>query len=349
MAAGLRQWRYCSSSDKVLLLAHGTTDMLALAQRRGGELHRLLSGTSLFEQDLSRPLARISMQEWGRIWQHCQALHSPELPALLGIAILHNRYISLCQALWTARDLRQALRLFCTYRHQLFPALFPQFCPQDGALSIEIKASLGLFGAAALQVQVLFNLLLTLIKQQLGTLEGVHIQLQQAAPSATAIQLLSGLGSEQDLLYSQPCDSISIPLALWQRPFSGADRDKFVAARRTCHQLKRTVGHRAGLLEAIYRQARQHLPAVLTLEQSANQLGISTSMLRRQLSAEHSSFARLLDEARQDAARRILASQICSNRALAMALGYSDEHNFRRAFKRWTGILPSLFKLQPGS
>jgi len=349
MAAGLRRWRYCSSSDKVLLLAHGTTDLLALAQRRGGALHRLLSGTSLFEQDLCRPLGRISMQDWCQIWQQCQALNSPELPALLGGAILHNRYISLCQALWAARDLRQALRLFCGYRYQLFPALFPQVCRQADMLTIEIKTGLALSGAAALQVQVLLELLLTLIKQQLATTTDMRVQLKAPQPPATAARPLSGLCSEQNLFFDQPCNSISIPLRLWRQQFSGADPEKFAAARRTCHQLKRTIGHRPGLLEVIYRQARQQLPAVLTLEQSASQLGISTSMLRRQLSAEHSSFAKLLDEARQDAARTILASQPCSNRDLAQALGYSDEHNFRRAFKRWTGLLPSLFKLQPGS
>ena len=103
------QW--FSVRDKNLLLQHGSTDLLALAQRRGALLHKLLNGTSIFEADLTRPLGRICHQDWFQIIENCQQqLKSPELPFLLGESMLHNPYISLCQALQTAPNLAQALR-----------------------------------------------------------------------------------------------------------------------------------------------------------------------------------------------------------------------------------------------
>ena len=42
--------------------------------------------------------------------------------------------------------------------------------------------------------------------------------------------------------------------------------------------------------------------------------------------------------------QQALLQQGMSNKELASRLGYSDEHNFRRAFKRWTGLLPSQLR-----
>jgi AraC-like DNA-binding protein len=63
------------------------------------------------------------------------------------------------------------------------------------------------------------------------------------------------------------------------------------------------------------------------------------------LQQHHTSYSQLLDEVRNQLALSLLNQQDLSNRQLAQRLGYSDEHNFRRAFKRWTGAIPSTFRL----
>jgi len=52
----------------------------------------------------------------------------------------------------------------------------------------------------------------------------------------------------------------------------------------------------------------------------------------------------LLDEVRNQLALQLLQQPELSNRQLAERLGYSDPHNFRRAFKRWTGFIPGHFR-----
>lgn len=346
--AGLspRPLQLCSSADKVLLLAHGTTDLLALAQRRGATLHKLLQGSHIFEQDLHKPLGRLSQQDWCRLLINCQQqLKSAELPFLLGEAMLHNPYIALCQSFWAARDLRQALQLACYYRHQLCPGLFPLCYRQQDRLVIELRPALAWQRQQPFQVLMVMALLLTLLRQQLGSrldlTTEVSVQLQQAAGAAPQ-QLSELLGCA--LRFEQPVDSISIAATVWQQPFASADQQKFAAARRTCRQLDRTLGKSRGLCEQVFRLQQRALPQLLTLDEVATRLRLSSSALRRQLGAEHSSFARLQDEARQHSARLLLQQQALSNRQLASLLGYSDEHNFRRAFKRWTGLLPSHFR-----
>lgn len=338
--------------DKVLLLQHGSSELLALAQRRGAPIHKLLTGTSVFEQDLTKPLGRLHHADWLQLLHNCQQqLNSPELPFVLGSAILNSSYISLCQCLQAAKNLRQALAQLYYFRHQLFPGIyasvqqqtqhsqpFTAAAQQQLSVLIELKPAIGLGNQHSIVMDLLCSLLLSLIKQQLGTTLGIHVQLQQS-DSAQHQQYWGCTVS-----FNQPCDSICIPLPLWQQGFIDADPSRFNAARRSCRQLNRVMARQRGLLEHICRLQQRSLPQLLTQQQVAASLGITSNSLKRQLSQHHTNFARLLDQVRRDAAQRLLHHGRLSNRQLAQQLGYSDEHNFRRAFKRWTGLIPSDFK-----
>ena len=333
--------RHFGYQDKALLLQHGSTELLALAQRRGAVLHKLLSGTGIFEQDLHKPHGRLHHNDWLKLLQNCQQqLNSPELPYLLGGALLNSRYISLCQSLQYAQNLRQALAQLYYFRHQLFPCFYVRLYQQQHCILIEFKPALGLANQQGFMQTVVFSLLLGLIKQQLGSVCGISLQLQQAASHQLQHQLHWGV----DVSFNQSADCISIPLALWQQRFIDADAQKFSASRRTCRQLNCVLSKQRALPESICRLQRQALPQLLNQDQVATALGLSSSSLKRQLSQHNTNFATLLDEVRRDAARQLLQQGHYSNRQLAQKLGYSDEHNFRRAFKRWTGLIPSSFK-----
>ena len=334
--------RHFGYQDKILLLQHGSTELLALAQRRGAALHKLLSGTGIFEQDLHKPHGRLHHTDWLTLLHNCrQQVSSPELPYLLGSAILNSRYIALCQSLQHAQNLRQALAQLHYFRHQLFPCFYARLHQKQHCIVLELKPALGLANQQAFMLTVLCSTLLGLIKQQLGSLAGISLQLQQSAASH---QLQHQLHWGVKVSFNQNADSISIPLPLWQQRFIDADPQKFTAARRTCRQLNRVLPAQRALPEHISRLQRRALPQLLNQQQVAAALGLSSSSLKRQLSQHNTSFASLLDEARRDAAQQLLQQGHYSNRQLALKLGYSDEHNFRRAFKRWTGLIPSSFK-----
>ncbi|MCS4308043.1 AraC-like DNA-binding protein [Rheinheimera pacifica] len=327
--------------DKILLLQHGSTELLALAQRRGAQLHKLLSGTSIFEQDLHKPHGRLHHNDWLKLLQNCQQqLNSPELPYLLGNALLNNHYISLCQSLQYAQNLHQALAQLYYFRHQLFPCFYARLSQQQHCIIIEFKPALGLASQQAFMLTAVISLLLGLVKQQLGTVAGISLQLQQAASHQLQHQLHWGV----DVSFNRSLDCISIPLALWQQVFTDANTLKFNAARRTCRQLNHVLSKQRALPESICRLQHRALPQLLNQDQVAAELGLSSSSLKRQLNQHNTNFATLLDEVRRDAARQLLQQGHYSNRQLALKLGYSDEHNFRRAFKRWTGLIPSSFK-----
>jgi len=95
------------------------------------------------------------------------------------------------------------------------------------------------------------------------------------------------------------------------------------------------------LFESVERAVRQNMHALPTLLDIARQLHLSVRTLRRRLNASGASFQALLDNARKDRAIELLANTTQSIEQIADAVGFSDAHNFRRAFKRWTGASPS--------
>jgi AraC-like DNA-binding protein len=74
----------------------------------------------------------------------------------------------------------------------------------------------------------------------------------------------------------------------------------------------------------------------------AEALATSERSLQRRLQAEGSSFRDVVDEARHKLALPYLGDPNLSLTDVAYLLGYSEGAAFTRAFKRWTGLAPSM-------
>jgi AraC-like DNA-binding protein len=85
----------------------------------------------------------------------------------------------------------------------------------------------------------------------------------------------------------------------------------------------------------------------LKLEEVSQRLNVSPRTLRRHLQAEGVSFLMLQHRARVRDAKALLRQPGLDVQAVAARLGYADPANFTRAFRQWTGITPSAFRLRP--
>jgi AraC-like DNA-binding protein len=342
VTAAAPQTHYFSYQDKVLLMRHQVPDLLEMAKRRGANSTQLLSGTRLFEHDFHKPQYRIDAAAWLKLVGNCQQLPSPELPFLTASALLQNPYLALCQLINSAGDLRQALAQLLYFRQQLAPYLYVQLQSSPHATRIELRPGIGLGAQQQFIAEIWLSLILQLIRHQLGSTAGTVIYLRStASKTADAYQALW----QTEVRYQQGCNGIEIANPLWRQPFAGYDSAAFQNAMRICRQQQRLLPKRPGVLEFAERALRRALPQLLSPEQLAEAMTLSPSALKRLLAQHHTSYSQLLDEVRNQLAVSLLTQHELSNKQLAERLGYSDEHNFRRAFKRWTGLIPSLFRV----
>lgn len=98
------------------------------------------------------------------------------------------------------------------------------------------------------------------------------------------------------------------------------------------------------LCSAVERAAYRTLTGGITLEDIARQLNMSGRTLRRRLTASGISFEALVENVRKTRALSLLTHSDIAVEHIATETGYSDVRNFRRAFKRWTGVSPSEYR-----
>jgi AraC-like DNA-binding protein len=80
----------------------------------------------------------------------------------------------------------------------------------------------------------------------------------------------------------------------------------------------------------------------------ASRLNRSASTLQRQLQGEGLSYRQVLESTRRSLAEEYLIDNKHSHAQIAYLLGFSDQSNFSRAFKRWTSMSPRAFQqVQP--
>ena len=141
---------------------------------------------------------------------------------------------------------------------------------------------------------------------------------------------------------AQQC-ALAFPISLLGYPVRSPDRE----LRRI---LERSVAaywavEQPSMTHTVARmlRARVIFPDV-SLETVASELAMVPRTLNRRLQAEGKSFRELINEARFEVARQLLAGTRMDITDIALALGYADPSGFTHAFQRWSGVAPSEWR-----
>ncbi|PBP83261.1 AraC family transcriptional regulator [Pseudomonas syringae] len=94
------------------------------------------------------------------------------------------------------------------------------------------------------------------------------------------------------------------------------------------------------LVETVQREIRKRLCAPPSLNELAQQLNIGERTLRRRLDEAGQSYQGVIDSLRRAKALSLLSHRETKLIDVASETGFSDIRDFRRAFKRWTGVTP---------
>jgi AraC-like DNA-binding protein len=100
----------------------------------------------------------------------------------------------------------------------------------------------------------------------------------------------------------------------------------------------------ASLAERVAVHLAASLPEGTDVAEVARVLHMSARTLQRRLEEEQTRFTEVLDRARLDLARRLLADPALPLADVAFRLGFADLATFSRAFKRWTGKPPGQWR-----
>lgn len=149
--------------------------------------------------------------------------------------------------------------------------------------------------------------------------------------------------------FSQPTNALVFRPDLLNRPMPARDL-KLLTMMQNC--LESLGSHRPGsdgLVDRIKTAIRLNLPSGYpSLDRIAMTLRLSPGFVQRQLAEEGLTYKEAVEMTRRSLSEPYLSQRQLPLTEIALLLGYSELSAFTRAFTRWTGISPSLYRRQLG-
>ena len=122
--------------------------------------------------------------------------------------------------------------------------------------------------------------------------------------------------------------------------------DEVMARRveRECQAELAALDRRLSFVSKVRRDLRTARTGLPSLEQTAERRGVSDRTLKRKLAAQGTSYRALVEELRKERAVELLRDGTHAVGSVAALLGYADKASFHRAFRRWFGTTPAVFR-----
>lgn len=148
--------------------------------------------------------------------------------------------------------------------------------------------------------------------------------------------------------YGQDWAGFSASASALDLPIKLADQAAFQEAADICQRELERLAANESLAARVRRLLLERQRGFPTLNVTARMLHMTPRTLHRKLVAEGSSYREQLEAVRHTLALEHVKSGRFTMDEIAYRLGYTDLANFRRAFKRWESVPPSVYRARQG-
>lgn len=261
----------------------------------------------------------------------------------LGQLLLPGHYGLASQALLQADGLIAMLQLLCRHAGRLTPLLTPRLLVDEREVILIWTDACGLpAGLRGFVVDLHMSAVAGLCAWRSGRRLPWQFNFNRTAPRDLA-QHAVHLGTE--LHFGCQVDAMRLPRSSVVPGWPGSAAPGLAAtalARQADPQALRR-----GLLAALGDRVLGQLADPPALEPLAAEFGVSPATFKRRLARHGTHYQAEIDRMRAHVALYLLGPGGQGRDAVAQALGYFDGANFRRSFKRWTGMAPAAWMV-PG-
>ncbi len=330
-------WYECDS--RIIAAHQQPATLIELCLSRGIDSHRLLRGTGLFVEDVPKADTLISPSQFLTLIDNAQRLlGADDSSFLFGQRLLPGHHGAASQALALANNLQQALELLGELRALLSPLLSPRLLLDEQHAYLYFLDSCG----AGAQQGFLLEASMTAVVAMSRRLGGEHLPWQchfRQAPPRYIEQYWVNLG--EDLHFNRPYNLLRLPREYLTKPWPQTVQSTAQVACQQARQQLHDLGAEASLLDTLQRWLFRHVRQAPNLEHAAAAFAMSPATLKRKLHKHGTSYQEQHDHIRMLVALYLYQLKGYSNDEVASHLRFHDATNFRRSFKRWTGLAPS--------
>lgn len=148
-----------------------------------------------------------------------------------------------------------------------------------------------------------------------------------------------------DVAFEADYDGVEFPADFLDLPITSADPGLGRLMEREALNLLADYDANANLLSAV----RHHIYHLLvdgepSVEQVATRMSMASRTLQSRLRRQGVSYQEVLESLRRDLAEVYIRDKEVSLTAIALLLGFAEQSSFTRAFRRWHGVSPGVFR-----
>jgi AraC-like DNA-binding protein len=316
-----------------------------LVRNLGADPIAMLERHDIDPQLIRDPDAYIDCKSVVDLFEYCsQVLNNP----LFGVQLaqvqdpeVYGAVAALCRAAPTVRDSVSSFIDFIPVIHA--PDTLLELV--EGADTAEIRWSVGTDLGSNYQANYQAALLNLKLLRLVGgrSFRPSYVNLAVDARAKDIPELESQLGCKFNKTRAE--NAIAFPTGFLDQPVSSSSRLLFQLLGGYLQQVK--TASRIEVADRVQDYVRGSLASRnCTIERCARKLGVSVRTLQAQLADAGLKFSDILETQRLDTAKAYLQQQQVSLDELAAQLGYAEQSSFGRAFKRWTGLTPKLYRQQ---
>jgi AraC-like DNA-binding protein len=313
-----------------------------LAAQRGTSSDAWFAGLGITRQQVNDPSVRVSYRQARTvIARGLKVLRDPALGLLIGRHESIGSFGLLGLAMMTSRNFGEAMGVGVENHRICGSLLDVDFAVIDAhTVAVQAWPRFGEIELLPFLCEELFSSSLAITRELVGSkLTPVRIELTYPAPPyideyARTFQCEVRFGAQHN--------RVLIDTHWMEYPLPGYNPLTSRQALTLCHQQLRGSSSSDEIVGSVERLLRSRLREHPRLTEVARTLHLSERSLRRRLADSGRIFREIHDRVRAERALELLHAGQMSVAEIGIELGFSDPREFRRAFKRWTGMPPQL-------
>jgi AraC-like DNA-binding protein len=323
-------------NDKGTISLSLVEETLALARARGLDVKPLVEAAGIAPQMLAAPKSRVSSAQYGALWVAIANALDDEFFGQDPHPMRRGSFIAMTQAALTARTGGRALARALSFMRLVLDDLSAQLSTDPGRVRITFNHRDGtpqptMFAYATYFILV-YGLVCWLVGRRIPLLAA---RFRCAEPPAAQEYRLMFC---EDMQFGEDASYVDLAPALLELPVVQRDAPgNFVVKYRN-----------PGSLAARVRKVLRALPAAgwPAADQMALRLHVAEATMRRHLKQEGYTYQSIKDDLRRDIAIAELQDTRRSIAQIATRVGFAEPSAFHRAFRKWTGMRPTDYRLE---
>ncbi len=320
--------------------------MLAGFEALGFDADELLRATGVSRRQLAEPFASAPDEVFGQLWTQAFSLDpSPDLPLRAGLAVPVGAFGLIDHLGGNSETIGESLHSLRLFFRLVASGVELAFEREDGDTVWIINQPM-IPVISSINDQWTIGVCIQRISNSVGRPAVDEVYLTQPA-TAPITGFEQALGASVQL--GQEKSGFKLSSGVWDARIEGANPALYQTLRAVAERIEIETFNESSLGYAI----RTRLPDALregrySVNDMADQLGLSSRTLQRRLAGDQVVFRELLDGYRQEEALRLMRSGDQLLIEIAHTLGYNEQSSFTRAFRRWTGKSPSVWMRENG-